>query len=141
ARFLASVTTGLAAAVRRMVGALRPGGVAAVADIGFTGPFCQPYCPAFWGYIDVFARPARARGADPDIGPRLPGLLLDAGLERVAFDVVQPAALEGEVNLVAPLTMENIADSVVSSGLATPAEVERIVTELYEFARRPRVIL
>src|SRR5262249_49468836 len=103
--------------------------------------FCQPDCSAFRRYVDLFTRTARARGVDPDIGPRLPGLLLDAGLQRVNLNVVQPAALEGEVNLVAPLTMENIADSVIAAGLATRAETDQIIAELYEFARRPGIIL
>ena len=42
---------------------------------------------------------------------------------------------------MAPLTMENIADSVLAEGLASPAEVERLVHELYEFARDPETVI
>ncbi len=32
------------------------------------------------------------------------------------MNVVQPAAIEGEVKLINPLTMENIVDSVLAEG-------------------------
>lgn len=54
-----------------------------------------------------------AGGADPNIGPRLPGLLIKAGFEKVQMNVVQTAAMSGEVKVMAPLTMENIADAVL----------------------------
>jgi hypothetical protein len=79
----------------------------------------------------------RRRGGDANIGPRLPSLLQELSLENIHVNVVQPAGFEGEVKLISPLTMENIADVVIAEGLATKAEVDGIVRELYSFARRP----
>lgn len=79
------------------------------------------------------ARP-RSRGCDPDIGPRLPGLLRDAGLGEVAMNVVQPAGFSGEVKVVAPITMEMVADAMVAADVATSEEVDRTIDELYAFA-------
>jgi hypothetical protein len=45
-------------------------------------------------------------------------------------NVVQPAGIVGEVKLITPLTMENIADAVVAEGLASPVEIEQLVGEL-----------
>ena len=78
---------------------------------------------------------------DPNIGPRLPGLLVKAGFEAIQMNVVQPAAMSGEVKLMAPLTMENIADAVLAEGLASRAEIDRLVHELYEFARDPDTVV
>ena len=61
----------------------------------------------------------------PNIGPRLPGLFLDVGFERVQMNVVQPAGLDGEVKLINPITMETIADCVLAEGLATRSEVDK----------------
>ena len=83
----------------------------------------------------------RRRGGDPDLGRRLPLLLLDAGFARVGMRVVQPAAFEGEVKLLNPLTMEAIAPAVVAEGLAPPAEVARLVAELEALARDPRTLV
>jgi hypothetical protein len=48
--------------------------------------------------------------------------------------VVQPAATIGEIKLLTPLTMENIAGSVIDGGLVSQAEAERLVAELYDYA-------
>src|SRR5947209_9747783 len=80
-------------------------------------------------------------GADPNIGPRLPALLADAGFEDIQMNVVQPAGITGEVKLIAPLTMENIADTVLAQGLASENEISRLVAKLYEFAGTPGTVL
>jgi hypothetical protein len=83
---------------------------------------------------------ARRRGVDPNIGPRLPVLLLDAGLENVQMQVTQPAGLTGEVKLLNPVTMENIADAVLAEKLASAEEVQQLIDELYAFAHDPRTV-
>jgi hypothetical protein len=120
---------------------LQPGGVAIVEDIDFTGYFCHPYAAALWRYVELYTQAVRRRGGDPNIGPRLPGLLLDAGFERVQMNVVQPAAIDGEVKLLNPITMENIADCVLAEELATRSEVDRVIVELYELARDSRTVV
>ena len=52
--------------------ALNPGGVLAVEDVDFRGHFCHPEHPAFSRYVDLYSKAAQRRGADPNIGPRLP---------------------------------------------------------------------
>ena len=62
--------------------------------------------------------PCEACGADPNIGPRLPGMLRDAGLADVDFRVVQPGGhVEGDVKFLAPITFEAIADALVAQEL------------------------
>jgi len=56
------------------------------------------------------------------------------------MNVVQPAGTQGEVKLLNPLTMENIADAVLAEGLASCVEIDQIVAELYEFARAPGTV-
>src|SRR5262249_36132350 len=119
----------------------RPGGAVVVEDIDFTGHFCHPDCPALWRYVAFYTQAARRAGGDPHIGPRLPGMLLDAGFERVQMNVVQPAGVGGGVKLVNRITMENIADAVLAAGLATSAEVDQVLAELYEAARDSRTVM
>jgi len=141
ARFLLTHLRDPAACVSRMRDAVKPGGVVIVEDIDFTGHFSHPESAALRRYVQLYSQTVRARGGDPDIGPRLPVLLLDAGLDRIGMNVVQPAALEGEVKLLDPITLENIAGSVLDAGLATVDEVEELVAELYRFARDTRTVL
>jgi len=140
ARFLLTHLANPAQALAKMRLALRPGGVIVIEDIDFRGHFSNPDCPALWRYVELYTETVRRRGADANIGPRLPSLLLEAGFENVRMNVVHPAGSDGEVKLLNPLTMENIADAVLAEGLASVSEVDRLVAELYEFARTPGTV-
>jgi SAM-dependent methyltransferase len=133
-RFVFTHLTDPSGAATNLVAALAPGGTLVVEDIDFTGHFCYPDSPAFWRYVEWYSRAVQGRGADPNIGPRLPSLLTDAGLHDVQIHVAQPAGMAGEVKLISPITLEAIADAVLSAGLATPEQLEQTVDELYAFA-------
>lgn len=134
ARFLLTHLPNPADALIRMREALRPGGTLVIEDIDFTGYFFYPNNPALLRYVELYTEAAKRRGADANIGPRLPSLLTAAGFENVEMNVVQHASTAGEVKLLSPLTMENIADSVVAEGLATQEEIDRLLIAMYEFA-------
>lgn len=75
-----------------------------------------------------------------DIGPRVPLLLKNAGFEDVQVSIVQPMGLQGEMKLLSPITMENIADAVLKEGLATREEIATIARDLYDFAADPNTL-
>jgi SAM-dependent methyltransferase len=137
ARFLLTHLADSAQALLRMRGALRRNGVIVLEDIDLRGYFCHPECPALWRYAELYTEAVRRKGGDANIGPRLPSMLIDAGFSRVHVNVVQPSGIVGEVKLVTPLTMENIADAVLAEGLASLNEIKQLVRELYEFAKTP----
>jgi SAM-dependent methyltransferase len=141
ARFLLTHVADPSAVLAQMFAALRPGGTLVVEDIEFAGYFCYPESAALDRYVDLYSQTVRNRGGDPDIGPRLPLLLMDAGCEDVQVNVVQDVGLVGEVKLLPPLTMENIADAVLADELADRAEVDAIVTALYDFADDRRTVM
>ena len=111
ARFILSHLANPLQALMRMRQALRPGGKIVVADVDFRGYFCYPDCPALWRHVALYTEAARRKGADANIGPRLPALLVEAGFENVQINVVQLAETTGEVKVVTALTMENIAET------------------------------
>ena len=113
---------------------LRPGGLVAVEDIDFSGCFTYPECKAFRRYHELYCAVVRRRGGDPNIGPRLPLLLKQCGFDVIGMSVVQPVGTQGEVKLINPITMENIADAVLEDGLAGREEIDDVVRELYAFA-------
>ena len=141
ARFVLTHLANPQKALEKVRQAIRPGGVLAVEDVDFRGHFCHPESAAFSRYVELYTKTAQQRGADPNIGPRLPGLLTKSGFQTVQIKVVQLAAMSDESKLMAPLTMENIAESVLAEGLASPAEVDQLVHELYEFARDPDTVI
>lgn len=141
ARFLLTHLADPAGSLERAKELIRPGGLVILEDIDFTGHFCHPHSTAFWRYVDLYTDAVKKRGGDPNIGPRLPVLLVDAGFKQVEMNVVQPSGIQGEVKLISPMTMENIADAVLDEDLASKVEVEGVIDELYEFARAPRTVL
>ncbi len=114
--------------------AVRPGGVIVVEDVDFTGHFAQPPCAALDRYVDLYQTVVRHNGGDGAIGPRLPGLLRDAGLAPIQLKVVQPTFGARRLALV---TLEHIREKVLAAGLATPAEFEAIRADLERFGRAP----
>jgi len=121
-------------AVKSFLRQLRPGGYLALEDIDFSGSFTWPESPAFQSFYDLYCAVVRRRGGDPNIGPRLPVLLKECGLEYIHVSVVQPVGMQGEVKLLNGLTMENIADAILEDQLATQSEIDEITQELYRFA-------
>ncbi len=122
-------------AVRRMTRALRPGGLLVVEDEEVSSQFSRPVDVAFAQYSGLYAEAIRARGGDPELGPRLPGLLEEAGLRDVDLDVQQPAFRRGEGKLLPALTMAHIGPEVVADGLTNPGTVDVLTTALEGLAR------
>jgi hypothetical protein len=128
-------------ALQGMVQAARPGGIVVVEDIQFTGHFSYPACPAFDRYVTLYQDVVRHKGGDPNIGPRLLGMFLDAGLADVKLEVIQPSYRNGPGKRIASVTMEHIRESVVGAGFASDAEITGIVDELDRFAGDPRTMM
>lgn len=116
-------------------------GVIIVEDIDFRGHFSEPDCPALERYCDWYTRLVERRGADPNIGPRLPGLLRKAGFDDVQMKLYQPAAMVGGIKLLSCVTLEKIADSVLQGNLATEEQLRATIEEVYAFARDPHTII
>jgi ubiquinone/menaquinone biosynthesis C-methylase UbiE len=141
ARFVLTHLADPVQALRKMRAALRSRGVLVVEDIDFRGHFSYPESPALQRYVELYTESARRKGGDANIGPRLPALLAESGLENVQVNLLQPVAMAGELKLIAPITMENIAHTLVADGLASQTEIQRIVEELYEYARAPGTLV
>lgn len=140
ARFLLTHLSDPARIVASLHDHLHPGGQVVVEDIDFSGYFTWPESAAFQRYHKFYCAVVRKRGGDPNIGRRLPLLLADGGFEDVEMNIVQPMGTRGEVKLLNPITMENIADSVLQDGLASPQDIEATVQELYAFAADPGTV-
>ena len=125
----------------RAMEALSPGGMIVVEDVDFGGHFCDPDCPAFSRYSELYAEAARQRGADAFIGRRLARMLATAGFADVDSALVQPYGRSGEVKLVSSLTFAAIGDAIVAAQLATAGEVAKLKAELQAFAARPDTTL
>lgn len=123
-------------ALRRFYDQLNPDGVLAVEDIDFGGHICYPPSASFDRYVELYSQSAKARGCDPFIGPRLPSLVQSAGYSDVSVGIVQPSGTSGEVKLIAAITFDAIAESIVNSGLDTSENIRATSDALYEFSQQ-----
>ncbi|MEI6635943.1 MAG: methyltransferase domain-containing protein [Planctomycetota bacterium] len=140
-RFLLTHLPAPEPALEGMVRAARPGGAVVVEDIQFTGHFSYPACPAFDRYVALYQDVVRHKGGDPNIGPRLLGMLLAAGVADVQLEVIQPSYRDGPGKRIASMTMEHIREAVVGAGLASNEEISDVVAEIDSFADDPETIL
>jgi SAM-dependent methyltransferase len=141
ARFLLTHLTDPGALVTAIRRHIRPGGVFIVEDIDFRGHFAEPDCPALRRDVEYYSKSVQARGADPNIGPRLPGLLRDGGFREIGMKLVQSAALEGGIKRLCCVTLESIADAVLKDGLTTEQELRDTLAELDAFANNRTTLI
>jgi len=141
ARFLLSHLKKPEAVIQKIGRVLKPGGIFAVEDVDFRGHFSYPESSAFDRYVELYTRVGIHNGADPLIGPRLPGMLEKAGFNDVRLKVVLPTFRSGEGKLMAVLTLEAIQDSLVTNGLTDLNEVQRLLSELRLFTQDDRSIM
>ena len=111
-------------ALKRMWRAVRPGGVLVSQDADFEGAFAEPPHPGFdfWRY--AYQETLRRNGGDPLCGRRLHALFLAAGIPDPHLSVAQRVDFEGDGKVVFLLTVQRTGPSIVSSGVATQAELD-----------------
>jgi SAM-dependent methyltransferase len=141
ARFLLTHLTDPVNALQRMVKATKPGGVVIVEDIDHSGIFCYPACSALEQYISLYNQIVKLKGADPEIGPKLPALFRQVGLQDLHLSHDQPAFMEGEAKRMPQITLENSAPAVMAAGLATETEINALFLELDTFAQDSQTIM
>nr|WSS65759.1 class I SAM-dependent methyltransferase [Streptomyces sp. NBC_01177] len=137
-----------AEALRRMVQALRPGGVLLLED---ADPGLQPLlCPDESGPEQRLANRLRsgfrelmaARGADLSYGRTLPRLLREAGLRDVQADAYFPITSPACTVLEAA-TVRQIRGRLVAAGIATDEDIDRhlahVATGQLDLATAPMV--
>lgn len=137
ARCLLSHVSDPSAVAAALAAALRPAGVVIVEDIDFRGCFCFPDGGPYERYVEIYREAVRRRGGNADLGPSLPSLLCAAGLQDVAVSTYQASALQGDAKLIAPLTLERIAQAVVEEKVATLDELHQLTGELYQYCADP----
>jgi SAM-dependent methyltransferase len=141
ARFLLSHLTEPENCLAVMAEACAPGGTIVIEDTEFAGSFCYPRCAAYERYKELYEELINRRGGDSNIGPKLPAMLREAGIQRIEINVIQPAHIEGEGKLMAPFTMSRISDALVADGLTSKSEVQQILADLDRIAADSETVM
>lgn len=130
ARFFLSHVPDPAATLRHLYDLLQPGGILAVEDVWFPGHFCWPPSEAFETYVEWYRRAARARGADADIGIKLPALFSGAGFTNIRHQMLVPSFRTGEEKFVTLFTLDRIRQSILVTDIADDRSYARLYDEL-----------
>lgn len=147
ARFFLSHVTDARATLKHLRGLLRPGGTLAIEDVWFPGHFCFPRSEAFDTFVQWYREAAQGRGADPDLGIKLPNLFeelsgdLELGFTHVRSEMHTQAFGAGANKFVSLITLERIRASIVEASVASEAEVVRVIEELRAYTERSDTIV
>jgi len=123
------------AALTRMTGASKPGGLVAVEDVQVARVWSAPPLTALQRHVDLYVQAARIMGASPDLAQHLPEHMSSAGLTDISVTVLQPLLTTARARSIYAVTMNAIGDAVVGAGLATADEVDSLTRQLASAAR------
>ena len=140
-RFLLTHLPGSERVVPKLIRALRPGGGLAVEDIEMVGFVCHPANRAAERCVDLYRKVVLRRGGDPDIGPKLLGMLAGAGLQEAGVSVVYPDNKEDSGKRIAVLTLIGISDALLQEKLIEGVELCEAIAELDRFTRDSHSVL
>jgi SAM-dependent methyltransferase len=141
ARFLLTHLRDPADALIRIVRAAKLGGVIVVEDLDHSGVFSHPPCAALERHVTLYNQVVHLRGADPEIGPKLPGLFRQVGLRHPRVSHVQPVFADGEAKHVHQITLQSIRPALIAARLATSAEVDALTRALDDYVGDPETIM
>jgi SAM-dependent methyltransferase len=125
----------------RMWAAVRPGGTIAVEDADFDGQFCHPPNDGFAFWARAYPQVLERHGGDPQIGRKLFGYFLAAGIPSPSMRVVQREDIEGEAKTLPLLTIDATSDAMIAEGIATREDVVAGRASLAEFTNDPGIVV
>jgi ubiquinone/menaquinone biosynthesis C-methylase UbiE len=142
-RYLLQHLAAPATVLARMWEAVRPGGVLIAMDADFGGLFCDPPNEGFRFYARNYQRVLELNGGDPALARKLYRCFLTAGLPdpQIRMTQIVGTGPGSEAKILALSTLEAIAGSITSAGLATRAEIDRAIADLAAFAADPETII
>ena len=131
------------AALRHMLGAVRPGGLVAARDTDYAAMAWWPEDPRLERWREIYRGVAHDHGGEPDAGRRLLAWAHAAGATEVTPSAshwlhATPSEREGWGGMWAErVVASTIAEEAVSSGRATRAELEDIAQAWREWTTDP----
>ena len=121
--------------VASMANLLAPGGLLVLVDVDFNRVFWYPESPALRQASDIYVKTVRRRGGDACLGPRLPALLRDAGLNDVRARVAQPLSYDRALPEMYAWTLEMMADAIVGEGVAARDDIDAVAAAVRDVGR------
>ncbi len=141
ARFVLSHLINPKDVLQKLKKKLNPNGIIYVEDVDFDGYFCYPKCNAFEKYKEYYKKIGAKLGADPLIGPKLLRMFLNLNFKNVNVLSSNQAFNYGGGKLIAPLTFEAIAGTIIDLKFETKESMENLIQQLYNFQEQKDTII
>ena len=127
--------------LKKMWAAVKPGGALIVEDSDFDGAFCYPPNDGYDLCIRNYCKLLESYGGDAEIGHKLYGYFLEAGIPNPNLSINQPVNATGEMKRLKLLTLEATADSMLGQGLASRGEIDAAIASLAAFTDDPQTLI
>jgi len=141
ARFLLSHLRRPEDVLQKMMRSVKRGGTVIAWDTHFSGHLSYPRSEAFYAYVDLYLRASHNNGHNPDIGPSLYSLFVQAGLTDIGFDIIFPCYHNGTGKRMAYITLDRIKGTLMTQSLATKEEIDNMLRELDTFTKDETTIM
>jgi len=139
ARFLLSHLSAPGGLLKDLARHLPAGALVIAEDVDFRGHFAEPPCPALDRYVQLYAETSNKRGGNACLGPRLPALMRDAGLEDLHVSLHQPVAMDGGIKALTAMTFDLVADALRADGVPDE-ELQAVSRQLRACMEDPRTL-
>ncbi|MBX7247662.1 MAG: methyltransferase domain-containing protein [Caulobacteraceae bacterium] len=144
-RWVLAFVSDPALVVRKLAGALRPGGVLVIHEyLHYETWSYAPHRPGQQAFMNEVVKGWRASGGEPNVGRVLPELLADAGFRVRTFQPIVDSVSPGDFAWRwATSFLETYSDHLRDAGTVDQAWVDRVLGELAEAEANPasRMIL
>jgi SAM-dependent methyltransferase len=140
-RFLMCHLTNPVAALKEMMGLLKPDGTLVCEDFEMSAVGTAPPTDAYRRLIEVSRAVDRQGEIDSDIGAKLHTLFVEAGCADPEVAVHQPAFLRGEPKKFWSITLREAESAIASQGIACADEIDSLCTDLERIAQDDSVLV
>ena len=127
------------ACLREMRAVLKPGGIIVVEDGDLASATSIPPT-ALNAFAELFMRLGPIRGVDYSLANNLYHLVRGAGFSDVNIEIHQPASVRGDAGLLLRWSVEEAGPAFVNTGLVTPNELARTLSDMQYALDSPNVL-
>lgn len=110
-------------------------------DADLEGLFCDPDNAGFRFYRRLYAKVLARNGGDPGCARRLVRYFREIGIPDPVMRLLQGISAGGDAKVMPLLTLQAIADAIVSAGLADAGEVASAIEDLAACTADPRTTI
>lgn len=125
--------------IQEMARIVKPGGIVVCADIDLERLTSIPSTPGYTKMRELYLKRRQLDGLVNDIGPKLAGPMLNAGLIQPEMAIFQPVYFRGEKKRLWELTFAESSARTLEKGIISEPDLQELLDQLADVARNERI--